>query len=444
MAVEFKPSALPEPIAADRRGVSRLAWVTLCALFWANLFNFLDRQVIAALAPFLQAHWQLSDTQLGLLATAFEITYALAPVPIAFLADRWRRRRVVALALAVWSGAMALSGFALSYPMLFLGRAALGLGQAGYGPAALAWLGDLFPPSHRSRVVGIHDLALMLGSAAGYALGGLLGRAWGWRPVLYLAALPGLALAALLWRLPEPRRGQSDYQAAGLPVAGEARALPAAAALGQLFRIRTLNVLYLVAILVNFATAGLTYWLPSFAVRMHGFSASQSGLVIGALTVIAGGAGVLAGGVVADRWRRRNPAGRLLTIGASYAVGLPLALAALFVPDTPLFLGLAAGAVFLFAFYLPCLAPLVHQVTRPELRATAMGLALFAIHILGSATAPALAGWLSDRTGDLRLGLAAALSVALVGALVALWGSRFAAQDTRRLLDHLQRNVGAG
>jgi len=424
--------------------ISRLAQGTLFALSWANFFNFLDRQVIAALAPFLQEHWLLSDYQLGLLATAFEVTYALAPVPIAFLADRWLRRRVVALALAIWSGAMALSGFAMSYTMLLLGRAVLGLGQAGYGPASLAWLGDLFPPSHRSRVVGVHDLALMLGSAAGYALGGLLGRAWGWRPVLYLAALPGLVLAVVVWHLPEPRRGQSDYLAAGLQVAREARAVPASAILAGLFHIRTLPTLFLVAILVNFATAGLVYWLPSFAVRLHGLAEDQAGLVIGALTVVAGGLGVLVGGIVADRWRRRTPAGRMLTIGISYALGLPLAAAALFVPDTTWFLGLAAGAVFLFAFYLPCLAPLVHQVTRPELRATAMGLALFAIHILGNAVAPALVGWFSDRTGDLRLGLAAALSVALVGALVALWGSRFVGQDTQRLLDHLQRSAGAG
>lgn len=116
----------------------RLARTTLFFLFWANFSNFFDRQVIAALAPILKEYWQLSDYQVGLLATAFEVTYALAPLPIAILADRWLRRRVVSLALALWSGAMILTGAAASYATLLLGRAALGLGQASYGPAALA------------------------------------------------------------------------------------------------------------------------------------------------------------------------------------------------------------------------------------------------------------------------------------------------------------------
>jgi MFS family permease len=193
--------------------VSRIAKTTLFALFWANFLNFFDRQVLAALAPILQDYWQLTDTQLGLLFTAFELTYALAPIPIAVLADRWLRRRVVALAITVWSAAITLIGAAGSFTTLLLGRAGLGLGQAGYGPSALAWLSDLFPPTHRSRAVGIHDLALMVGSAGGYALGGVLGKALGWRPVFWLAALPGFILAAIIWFLPEPPKGQSDYAA---------------------------------------------------------------------------------------------------------------------------------------------------------------------------------------------------------------------------------------
>jgi len=274
--------------------VSRLAKTTLFALFWANFLNFFDRQVVASLAPLLQEYWQLSDYQVGLLATAFEVTYALAPLPVAVLADRWLRRRVVALALFVWSGAMALTGAAGSFTLLLLGRAGLGLGEASYGPSALAWLSDLFPPSHRSRAVGIHDLALMIGSAAGYALGGVLGKALGWRPVFFLATLPGLLLAAVVWALPEPRRGQADYQFLGLEDTDSPRpAIPFLTALRQLLAVPTLVVTYAVAVLINLATAGIIYWLPSFAVRLHGLDAAQAGLGIGVLTVVTGAAGVL-------------------------------------------------------------------------------------------------------------------------------------------------------
>jgi predicted MFS family arabinose efflux permease len=417
--------------------ISRVAKATLFALFWANFFNFLDRQVIAALAPLLKDTWQLTDTQVGLLATAFEVTYALAPVPIALLGDRWLRRRVVALALAICGGAMALAGAAGSFALLLLGRAGLGLGEAGYGPSALAWLGDLFPPSHRSRMVGIHDLALMLGSAAGYALGGVLGQALGWRPVFWLAALPGFLLALVIWSLPEPPRGQSDYQALGLERTPDTRPSPFLSALRELLTTPTLIITYVAGVLVNLATAGLIYWLPSFAVRLHGLSQGTAGLAIGALTIVAGAAGVLSGGFVADRLLRRTPAGRLLTFGLSYAVGLPLALAAVLMPNIPLFLLLATLAVYFFAFYFPCSAPLIQQVTRPGLRATAMGLGLFFVHILGNAVAPALVGWLSDQSGNLRLGLALALLTALLGALIALWGTRFVGRDTQAMLDRL-------
>ncbi|MGD8517483.1 MAG: MFS transporter, partial [Anaerolineae bacterium] len=396
------------------------------------------RQVIAALAPILQAYWGLSDTQLGLLATAFEVSYALAPVPIALLADRWLRRRVVALSVALWSGAMALTGAAGSFAVLLLGRAGLGVGEAGYGPSALAWLSDLWPPSHRSRAVGIHDLALMVGSAAGYALGGVLGLALGWRPVFFLAAVPGFLLAIVLWFMPEPPKGQSDYEALGL--AGPSRAdqgLSFRAAARELLSIPSLVVTYTVTVLINLATAGIIYWLPTFAVRLHGLGEDQAGLLIGAMTVVTGGAGVLAGGWVADRVLQRTPAGRLLVISGSYALGFPLALAAVAVTDTVPFAILATVAVFLFSFYFPCLAPLIHQVTRPELRATAMALYLLVAHILGNALAPALIGWFSDQAGNLRLGIGVALGVALIGALIGLWGSRFVGPDTRAMLDKL-------
>ncbi len=418
--------------------VSHPARLTLFTLFWANFINFFDRQILAALAPVLKDYWRLSDYQVGLLATAFEITYALAPVPVAILADRWLRRRVVALALAVWSGAMALTGAAGSFATLLAGRAGLGLGEAGYGPAALAWLSDLFPPSYRSRVVGIHDMALMVGSAAGYALGGVLGKALGWRPVFILAALPGLLLAVAIWLLPEPARGQSDRQALGLEETHRpVPPTPLATALPELLAVPTFVVVVVVGTLINLATAGLIYWLPSFAVRLHGLGVDQAGVILGALTVVAGAAGVLSGGFLADRLLERTPAGRLLTFSAGYAIGFPLAVAAILTRQTGPFLILATLAVYLFAFYLPCLAPLIHQVIRPERRATALGVCLFVIHILGNAPAPALIGHLSDQTGDLRLGLVSALSVALLGAAIGLWGTRFVERDTRAMLARL-------
>jgi len=413
--------------------------MTLAVLFGANFANFMDRQIVAALAPLLRSYWHLSDAQVGLLGSAFEVLYALGHVPLALLADRWLRRRVIALAMALWSGAMALSGAARSYAVLLLGRGLLGLGEAGYGPSALAWLADVFPPERRSRVVGVHDLGVMLGSAAGYVLGGVVGSALGWRPAFYLAAAPGFLLAVVVWCLPEPQKGASDYRALGIETGG---GTDSRISLGELMTnlssVPTLLATYAAGTLNTFAAAGMIYWLPSFAVRLHGFSADSFGLLTGVLTVVAGGAGVLSGAYVADWLLRRTPAGRLLTISISSLIGGPVALAAVLTSARVPFVVLGGLAMFFFTAYIPCIAPLIHQVVKPHLRATAMAVYLLVIHVLGNATAPALIGWLSDRSGDLRQGMILAPLMAIASGVVGLWGVRFVREDTEEMRASLQ------
>ncbi|MCS6962529.1 spinster family MFS transporter [Thermoflexus sp.] len=420
-------------------GIPAIAYWTLLVLFWANFLNFMDRQIIAALVPILRREWALSDLQLGLLNTAFGVIYALAPFPIAYLSDRWLRRRVIALAVAVWSGAMAWSSLALSYGMLLLGRAGLGLGQAGYGPSALAWLSDVFPPQYRSRAVGIHDLGVILGAAAGYGIGGVIGQALGWRTALGIAALPGFLLAALIWRMPEPVKGQSDLadmrEQGVLPPPPVLPPLPTVRAL---LRIPTLRWTFGTGVLISFATGGMAYWLPSFAVRLHGFSPGEAGLLVGAITALTGAFGVLAGGFLADWWRQRAPGGRLRTVGLGFALGFLPALGALFAPDRLTFILLAALALFFYTFYFPCMGPIMHQVTIPTMRASAFGLYLLLVHILGNAPAPAIIGWLSDQTGSLQAGLLVAPLMALVGSALAFWGSRHVGEDERRMREQMR------
>jgi predicted MFS family arabinose efflux permease len=323
--------------------------------------------------------------------------------------------------------------------MLLLGRAALGLGEAGYGPSALAWLSDIFPPERRSRVVGIHDLGVMLGSAAGYAIGGVLGTALGWRSVFALTALPGFVLAALIWFLPEPEKGHTDYEALGVdPGRVSAPTVPPVATVRRLLSVPTLLVTYVVGMLNTFAIAGTVYWLPSFAVRLHGFGQDTFGVLTGVLTVVAGAAGVMSGAVLADRLLQRTAAGRLLIVSIGALIGSPVATAAIFVPDRTIFVVLSATAMFAFALSLPCIAPLLHQVCLPQLRATAMGFYLLVVHIFGNATAPALIGWLSDQTGNLRLAVLAAPLVALAGGSLGLWGTRFVDPDVEAMSTRLR------
>jgi fucose permease len=248
--------------------------------------------------------------------------------------------------------------------------------------------------------------------------------------VFTLTALPGFVLALVVWFLPEPEKGQSDYEALGRDPGGTSwPPVSPAATLRKLLSVRTLLVTYVVGTLNTFAIAGVVYWLPSFAVRLHGFGADTFGLLTGALTVVAGAVGVLSGAFLADRLLRRTAAARLLTISVGALIGSPAAMAATLVPDRLIFVVLSTTAMIAFALSLPCIAPLLHQVCLPQLRATGMGFYLLAVHTFGNATAPALIGWLSDRTGSLRLAVLAAPLMALIGGLIGLWGTRFVEPD---------------
>jgi MFS family permease len=409
-----------------------------------NFMNFYDRQLLAALAEPIKRHFALSDTQLGGLNSAFEIVYPFAALVLGMAADRWVRKYIIAIGVTVWSMATMATGAAGSYLALALTRAAVGLGCGGYGPAAMALISDAFPSSSRSRVVALHDVGLMLGSALGYLLGGLLGQALGWPSPFLIAGLPGLVLGVLAWKLREPRRGESEYETLGIDPRGVKRpARPSITlkAVRQLLTLRTLQVVYLADILIAFATGGLIFWLPSFMVRLHDYSLREAGILAGVLQVVTGLIGILIGAWVADKWTERHPGGRMLTLGAGFLIGTPLAVIAILTPNATLF-GVAAGlAVIAYSVYFPCLTPQIHDVTPPELRSTALAINILLGHALGNSLSAPFIGMLSDLTGDLRYALLMVPAVALLGGLVALMGVRSAGDDRRRMLESLQNDA---
>jgi MFS family permease len=408
-----------------------------------NFTNFFDRQLLAALAEPIKEHFALSDTQLGALNSAFEIVYPFAALALGMVADRWVRKRVIAVGVIVWSLATMATGAAGSYLALALTRAGVGLGCGGYGPAAMALLSDAFPSARRSRAVALHDVGLMLGSALGYLLGGLLGQALGWPSPFLIAGFPGLVLGVLAWRIREPRRGASEYETLGIEAHGVKRdAAPRINlnVLRQLLALRTLQVVYLADVLIAFASGGLIFWLTSFLVRLHDFSLREAGTLAGVLQVVTGLIGILIGGWVADRWTARHPGGRMLTLSAGFLIGTPLAVIGILTPSATLFAVAAGLAVICYTVYFPCLTPQIHDVTPPELRATALAINILLGHALGNFLSAPFIGLLSDLTGDLRLALLMVPAVALLGGLVALLGVRSAGDDRQRMLDSLQSN----
>ncbi|MGH7363825.1 MAG: spinster family MFS transporter, partial [Candidatus Methylomirabilales bacterium] len=263
-------------------------WGLLTLLCAINLLNYVDRYLPFAVFPQLQTAFSLSDTRLGLLGSAFMIMYLLAAPVFAPLGDRWRRGRLVALGVALWSAATVGTGLARSYGQLFAARALVGIGEASFGTVGPTLIADAFPPERRGMMLSLFYMAIPVGSAIGYLIGGLVGEAWGWRAAFYVAGPPGLLLAAAAWGLREPARPAWSRPPAPPP--------RTRAAFRTLLHNRSylLNTAAMTA--MTFALGGLAAWLPTYFIRVHGFSLGTANLAIGAITVVAGLGGTLLGG----------------------------------------------------------------------------------------------------------------------------------------------------
>ncbi|HEY7723814.1 MAG TPA: MFS transporter [Anaeromyxobacteraceae bacterium] len=398
------PPSTASAAAAGRRAGAALALLTL-----VNLLNYLDRFVVSALVESLRrSELSLSDAQLGSLMTSFILVYMLASPAFGALADRGASRvRILAVGVALWCAATVLSGFARSYGELFLARAAVGVGEAAYGTVAPALLADLYPEERRGRVYSIFFSAIPVGSALGYVLGGLVERALGWRAAFWIAGGPGLLLAAATLLLSDPPRGSREGAAAA-PLRG--------LGWGRLLR----NRAYVLAVAgyaaYTAAMGALAFWMPAFLERVRGLPRAQATVVFGTVVVATGFAGTFSGGFVADRLRRRTERANLVVCGLSALAAAPLAVAVFVAPPGPALAALVAALLLLFASTGPVNSAIVAAVAPGE-RATAMGLSILAIHVLGDVPSPWLVGLASDAWGLGTAVLGTPVAVLIAGAI---------------------------
>ncbi len=438
MALVTEPRRKQAPPRVSR-GQARFAFTIL---FIINILNYADRYVLPAILPKIQQDLGLNNTELGLLGSSFLLVYALATLPIGIWADRGIRKNIVALCVGIWSVATMLAGFTRNFIQLFSLRAVLGIGEAGYGPASLSLLGDLFPKGQRGRILSYWSSGTLIGAAIGFTLGGLVAQAFGWRWAFYLVGIPGLIAAFLAWRLSEPERGVFDHdEAEGVLEAGipeEEEDVPVVhGSLGNNFRSAVKHLLKiptywtLVAGLVFsfFTIGGTSFWLPTYFVDTFKLSVARAGAISGAVLVCSGLVGTLLGGWLADAAQRRRPEGRLFVAMLGFLLGAPLVLIALFLHSLPLFLAVFILAGIALNFCTGPLNAVIQDVIRPDLRATAVGLSLLLAHLLGDAAAPTIIGALADRiTLATALIVTAPLFLFLAG-LVCLLGLRYVARD---------------
>ena len=396
-------------IAPGSTPLARSARVGLAVLTLINLFNYLDRWIVAALAESMKhSELHLSDTQLGLLMTGFLVVYMLAAPAFGSLGDRRSRTRLLGLGVAIWSVATALGGLARNYAGLFAARAAVGIGEAAYGTISPALLADYVPRDKRGRVFAVFFAAIPIGSALGYIVGGLVDHYYGWRQAFFVAGIPGLVLALLALRLYDPPRGSQD-----------AHAPHAAGSTRDAYRKLLRNRPYLLTVLgyaaYTFAIGALAFWTPSFLERARGIPKAHATVQFGAVVVVTGFLGTYGGGWLGDRLLRVSQQAYLWFSGIITLVAAPLTLVALAAPRPDVYWpAIVAAELCLFASTGPINSAIINVVS-PHIRATAVALSIFTIHLLGDVPSPPIVGAISDALSLTRAVLIIPLAVLLGG-----------------------------
>lgn len=364
----------------------------LTLLLAINLLNYIDRQILYAVFPLIKDDFHLSDAALGFLGSVFMLFYMVSAPVLGWLGDRTNRLRLASAGLVLWSFATIQAGFASSYRMLLWARSFVGIGEASFSTVSPTLLADYYPRDLRGRILSLFYLAIPVGSALGYILGGILGENFGWKTAFFMVGVPGLILSFPLWMSHEPPRG-------GFEVSPGKRNAQIRDYL-SLFRNRPFVLNTLAMIAMTFAMGGLAQWVPTFFYRLHRIDLATANALFGGIVIASGIIGTLAGGWIGD-WleHRKGTKGYLLVSGFGLLLGSPVALYALLSPSFPIALGAMFVAAFLLFLNTGPLNTVIVNVTNPGVRAMAFAVNIFFIHALGDAFSPALLGWLSDLWG---------------------------------------------
>src|SRR5437867_8216728 len=400
------------------------ARTALFLLLAINLFNYIDRQILAALEPDIRETFFLASdvnamAKTGLLGDAFFVTYMISAPILGLLADRFSRWIIVGSAVILWSLASGCSGLAATFAILFATRICVGIGEGGYGPAAPTILSDLFPIEKRGRIMAIFCAAIPVGSALGYVIGGLISARLGWRWAFYLVAPPGLLLGLLCFRQRDPRVGEHH-----LLQTSPRRSL---ADYLRLFRTRSYLINCVAQTLMTFVTGGLGFWVPAY-LRYRNQSADVGVTIFGLITVVAGLVSTLLRGVIADKLRPRFPGSYFWVSGIGMLIACPIFIATLYIPFPAAWIPMFLAIFFLFLNTGPSNTALAN-VSLPAVRATAFAVNIFVIHALGDVQAFWLLGYIGGHT-SMHVAFLFVSAMILASGLIWLLGVKYLAADT--------------
>ncbi|WP_374408808.1 spinster family MFS transporter [Pelagerythrobacter sp.] len=394
-------------------------YFVLAILTLVYALNFVDRQLLVILQEQIKLELELSDTQLGLLSGfAFALFYVSCGIPIARWADRGVRRNIIALALTVWSGMTAVSGLAQNYTHLLLARIGVGVGEAGGSPPSHSMISDMFEEKERATALSIYSVGIYIGILTGFALGGFIADAFGWRTAFFVVGLPGIAVAIFLRLVVrEPIRGWSEKREAE---AGDPP--PFLEVMRFLWSRRTFRNLALAGSLQATVIYGVGNWLPSYFLRNHEIGLAELGVWMALTAGFGGGAGSFFGGWLADRLGQRD---RRWYVWGSAILLLsitPVLLVMLTTGNLTLALLLTGLFHFLSASYLGPALAVSHGLVGLRMRALTSAIFFFFINLIGLGLGPVIVGMISDTLAANGAEGALATAMLLVGCVASLWG----------------------
>lgn len=367
------------------------AYYALGVLFLINALNFFDRQIIGAVGEPIRVEFGLSDSALGALNTAFTLIYAFVGLPLGKLADKYSRKKILAVGVFVWSLMTAASGLARNFWHIFALRLGVGVGEASCAPAATSLIGDFYPAEKRAKAMSIFMLGLPVGLALSFAVSGAVAKNYGWRTAFFVAGLPGLLCVLLVLFIKEPKRGAVETTNVGAKKReGSAYKL--------ILSSPTMIWLILSGALHNFNMYALGGFITPYLMRHHNLDIAEANYVAMIVYGLLGAPGLLLGGFIGDWAKRKRLDGALLVATLAILISIPFFFFSIGVEsgDYLMFSALIGTSCALMYFYYAIVYSTISDVTEPAMRGTAMAVYFLAMYLLGASLGPWIIGMISD------------------------------------------------
>jgi MFS family permease len=408
------------------------AWYVFSLVFMLMIFDYIDRQIIASLFPFLKQEWGLSDVQCGMLVAALNWSITIFAFPVGLLADRWSRKKTVGLMSTIWSLGTLACAFPQSYYQLFATRFLVGAGEAGYAPVGTALISALFPRRLRSRLIGVFMGAATLGSAIGVALGGWIAVSWGWRHAFGIVGIPGMIFAVMFFFTRDYKTVELTIRASEASDSAVRRMMTRRDIAAHLFGRPSVVALYLVSITGFFFLGGLAAWLPTYFIRVGNLPVAEASLKTGLSVVVCVFGNYLVGHIADTVVRRGWTNGYALVAAASQlCAGLLYAASFGLAHGQAQFCLLIFAGIVLTGFVSPAYSAL-SELVHPGLRSSVISINVLLLNALGFSTGPIFAGFLSDRYG-IGAAMVALSVVPLISMLISLVAAKLYSRDLAKV-----------